>query len=191
MLRPVIEYLEKLLYLGLFSRSICKRVGINTNLHMAWHWKLIGKVPWWCSEARGGIAKVLPLERGDWEVCENALVWPAETPSSAKGRGMVLEFVKLGEVRVLSGPREHLGSVIQLWASTLGSKLSLDISDSTEKVEDLVVCMSTPCVAQLTESKIRRWCYLRSAHIWSRDFPLNHFNEDYQWPDYIINWPSE
>ena len=41
MLRAVIEYLEKLLFLGLFFRSICKRLGINTNLHMAWHWKLV------------------------------------------------------------------------------------------------------------------------------------------------------
>ena len=47
-------------------------------------------------------------------MCENALVWPAETPSSVKGRGIVMELVKLGEVRVLSWPKEHLGSVIQL-----------------------------------------------------------------------------
>ena len=41
-------------------------------------------------------------------------MWPPETPSRVNGRGMVIELVKLGEVRVLStDPKEHLGSVIQ------------------------------------------------------------------------------
>ena len=102
------------------------------------------------------MAKALPLESADWEVWENALVWPVETPSSANVRGTVIELVKLGEVLVLSAPKEHRGSVIQPWVSIRGPRLSLEMSDSTEKVEVFADdCISTlfPCFLDLNAYK--------------------------------------
>lgn len=67
---------------------------------------------------------------------------------------MVIELVKLGEVRVLSvSPKEHLGSVVQ--PSARGSKLSLEMRDSTEKADDLAACMLMwfPCFLELNACK--------------------------------------
>ena len=82
-------------------------------------------------------------------------MWPAERPSSVKGLGNVIELVKLGEVLVFSGPKEPLGSDMQPCPSALDSKLSLEMSDSTENVEVFAACMMMwrPCLRDLNACK--------------------------------------
>lgn len=113
----------------------------NTNNKPKVHSYKVGLVPVWCSVLRW-MANGLPLDRGSWDVWLKALAWPTPTPSRANGRGMLMVLLKLGEVLVMSCPGEHLGSVIHPWVpSILGSKLSLEMSDSTENADVLAPCM--------------------------------------------------